>query len=163
MLIAADTNVLLDLALGTEAVMDALETLRERLPEARLVVPPTVLHELALAVKSGETEKQRKAALEALSRLQEWGFEPLNLVPVGHGIVERIADTLRHEDLLPTEELNDSLLLAESALMGCGILLSTDGHLRGIDFQRLNLLLQDFHVAAPIIATPREIVRKFCR
>ena len=122
-----------------------------------------VLLDLALAFKCGETAKIRKAAFEALSRLQEWGFEPLNLVPVGHGIVERIADALRHEDMLPTEELNDSLLLAESALMGCGILLSTDGHLRGIDFQELNLLLQDFHVAAPIIATPREIVRKFCR
>ena len=139
--------------------MDALETLRKRIPQARLVV----LHELALAFKCGETAKQRKAAFEALSRLQEWGFEPLNLVPVGHGIVERIADVLRHEDLLPTGELNDSLILAESALLECGILLSADGHLRGIDFQRLKLRLQDFHVAAPIVATPREIVQKFCR
>jgi len=149
--------------LGTEAVMDALETLRERIPKIRLVVPPTVLHELALAVKSGETDKKRKAAFMALSRLREWGFEPLNLVPVGHGIVERIAGTLRHQALIPAEEMNDSLIVAEAAVLGCGILLSTDGHMRGIDFQRLKLLLQDFHVAAPIIATPREIVRKFCR
>jgi hypothetical protein len=35
--------------------------------------------------------------------------------------------------------------------------------MRGIDFQRLKLLLQNFHVGAPIIATPREIVAKFCR
>jgi predicted nucleic acid-binding protein len=162
MLVAADTNVLLDLALRTEAVMVALETLRERIPKIRLVVPPTVLHELALAVKSG-TEKKRKAAFLALSGLrEEWGFEPLNLVPVGHGIVERIADTLRNEGLVPME-MNDSLIVAETALLGCGILLSTDGHMRGIDFQRLKLLFQEFHVAAPIIATPREIVRKFCR
>ena len=160
MLIAADTNILLDLALETEAITDALETLRKRLPKARFVVPPTVLHELALAVKSGETAK-RTAALEALSRLHEWGFEPLNLVPVGHGIVERIAEALRHEKFLPPGELNDSLVMAESALLGCGILLSADGHLRGMDYQRLKLLLQDFHVAAPLIATPREIVRKF--
>jgi len=93
MLVAADTNVLLDLALGTKVVTDALETLRERIPK----------------------------------------------------------------------EMNDSLIVAEAALLGCGILLSTDGHMRGIDFQRLNLLLQDFHVASPIIATPREIVKKFCR
>jgi predicted nucleic acid-binding protein len=163
MLIAADTNVLLDLALGTEAVMDALETLTERIPGVRLVVPPTVLHELALAVKSGETEKKRKTAFLALSRLREWGFEPLNLVPVGHGIVEHIAVTLRNDGLIPTAEMNDSLIVAESALLGCGILLSTDGHMREIDFQRLKLLLQDSHVAAPIIATPREIVKKFCR
>ena len=162
MLIAADTNVLLDLALDTEAIKDALETLRKRIPKARLVVPPTVLHELALAVKSGETAK-RAAALEALSRLHEWGFEPLNLIPVGHGIVERIAEALRHGKFLPIGELNDSLILAESALLGCGILLSADAHLRGMDYERLKLLLQDFHVVAPIIATPREIVRKFFR
>jgi hypothetical protein len=77
--------------------------------------------------------------------------------------VERIADALRHEKFLPTGELNDSLILAESALLGCGILLSADAHLRGIDYQRIKWLLQDFHVDAPLIATPREIVRKFCR
>ena len=38
-----------------------------------------------------------------------------------------------------------------------------DAHLRGVDFPRLTLLLRDFHVAAPVIATPREIVRKFFR
>jgi hypothetical protein len=143
--------------------MDALETIRERIPKIRYLVPPTVLHELAFAVKSAESEKKVKAAYLALSHLREWGFEPLNLVPVGHGIVERIANALRHDGLLPIEEINDSLIVAEAAVLRSGILLSTDGHMRGIDFQRLKLLLQDFHVAAPIIATPREIVRKFCR
>jgi len=162
-LIAADTNVPLDLALEVEAVVDALATIRERLPDARLVVPPTVLHELALATRTGETERIRKAALRALSQLRAWGFEPLNLVPVGHGIVERIAEEIRRKDLLPTEEKNDSLIIAESALLECRMLLSGDAHLRGVDFQRLTLLLKDFHVAAPVIATPREIVRKFCR
>ena len=84
-------------------------------------------------------------------------------MPVGHGIVERIAEEIRIKDLLPTEEKNDSLIVAESALLGCRILLSGDAHLRGVDFQRLTLLLKDFDVAAPVIATPREIVRKFCR
>ena len=65
--------------------------------------------------------------------------------------------------LLPDEETHDALILAEAALLGCGILLTSDAHLRGLDFQRLTLLLQDFDVAAPVIATPREIVRKFFR
>ena len=73
MLIAADTNVLLDLALEVEAVADALATIRQRLPDARFVVPPTVLHELALAVRI------RTVAFRALSQLRAWGFEPLNL------------------------------------------------------------------------------------
>ena len=60
----------------------------------------TVLHELALAVRTGETERIRKAAFRALSQLRAWGFEPLNLVPVGHGIVERIAGEIRCKDLV---------------------------------------------------------------
>ena len=163
MLIAADTNVLLDLASEVETVTDAVGTIRRRLREARFVVPPTVLHELALAVRGGKTGRIGKAAFRALSQLRTWAFEPLNLVPVGHGIVERIAEEIRRKDLLPTEEKNDSLIIAESALLECRILLSGDAHLRGIDFQRLTLLLKDFDVAAPVIATPREIVRKFCR
>ena len=163
MLIAADTNVLLDLALKVEAVVDAVATIRQRLPDARLVVPPTALHELALAARTGGTERIRKAAFRALSQLRAWGFEPLNLVPVGHGIVERIAGEIRHGELVVAEEMNDSLIIAEAALLECRMLLSGDAHLREVDFQRLTLLLKDFHVAAPVIATPREIVRKFCR
>jgi predicted nucleic acid-binding protein len=104
MLVAVDSNVLIDLALGTEAVMDAVDTLRERIPNIRTVIPPTVLQELTLAVKSAGSERKGKAAFLALSRSREWGFEPLNLVPVGHGIVERIADALRHERLIPSGE-----------------------------------------------------------
>jgi predicted nucleic acid-binding protein len=162
-LIAADTNVLLDLASEVETVTDAVGTICRRLREARFVVPPTVLHELALAVRGGETGRIGKTAFRALSQLRAWGFEPLNLVPVGHGIVERIAEEIRRKDLLPTEEKNDALIIAESALLECRILLSGDAHLRGVDFQRLTLLLKNFDVAAPVIATPREIVRKFCR
>ena len=163
MLIAVDTNVLLDLALGVETIIDAIETIRKRLPSVRFVVPPTVLQELALLFQTGDTERQRKAAHLALISLREWKLEPLNLVPVGHGIVERIGDALRNEGLIPVAERNDSFVIAEAALIECGILLSSDAHLRNADFAKLSVLLQGFHVGAPIIATPREIVRKFCR
>lgn len=43
---------------------------------------------------AGETERIHKAAFRALSQLRAWGFEPLNLVPVAHGIVDRIAADL---------------------------------------------------------------------
>ena len=125
MLIAVDTNVLLDLALGVEVVIDALETIQKRIPGVRLVVLPTVLQELAFLLQNGETDRQRNAARAALVNLPAWKLEPLNLIPVGHGIVERIA------------ERNDSFVIAEAALIECGILLSTDAHLRGAPGQRL--------------------------
>ena len=164
MLFAVDTNVLFDLASGVDAVADAVAAIRQRIKSARFIVPPTALQEIAFDATRGSTAKKREVAQATLLRLRaEWNFEPVNLVPVGHGIVERIADTMRQRDLLPVAERNDSFVLAEAALLGCAVLLTSDEHLRGIDFQSLTLLLQDFHVSAPIIATPREIVRKFHR
>jgi hypothetical protein len=45
----------------------------------------------------------------------------------------------------------------------CGILLTSDEHLRGIDHQELIWVLNPHGLAPPVIATPREIVRKFFR
>ncbi len=128
------------------------------------MVPPTVPHEIAVNAIRGETAEKRKIAQAVFALLRTaWNFEPVNLVPVGHGIVERIADMLRQRELLPAAERNDSFVLAEAALLGCRMLLTSDAHLREIDFQSLTLLLQGFDVTAPVIATPRETLRKFCQ
>ena len=82
-------------------------------------------------------------------------------MPVGHGTVERVAEKLRSADLIPTSEVNDSQLVAESALIEARLLLSSDEHLRGMDFERLTIELQNFNLTAPVIATPAEVVRKF--
>lgn len=164
MLLAVDSNVPLDLAREVADVVDAVGVIRERIAGARLMAPPTVVLELAYLRESAGEDDVRAAAQTALRLLaSKWGIQPVNLVPVGHGIVEVIAAQVRARGLLPEEEPHDALILAEAALLGCGILLPSDAHLRGVDFQRLTLLLQDFHVAAPVIATPREIVRKFFR
>jgi predicted nucleic acid-binding protein len=163
MLIAVDTNIPLDLADGVEDVIDALAIIRRRIKGVRLITPPTVNLELAYLSQCAEEETLRASAQTALRALaSKWRFHPLNLVPTGHGIVEAIGSKIRSKGLLPDEEEHDAMILAESALLGCSILLTSDAHLRGIDFQRIKLLLQDFGVDAPIIATPREIVRKFC-
>ena len=144
--------------------MDALAVIRQRAKAARLVVPPTVNLELAFLSRFAEEKEVRAAAQTALNSLaSKWKLQPVNLVPVGHGIVAAIGSKLRADDLLPDEEDHDALILAESALLGCSFLLTSDAHLRAMDYERLKLLLQDFHVVAPIIATPREIVRKFFR
>ena len=164
MLIAVDTNFPLDLAGGVDDVTDALSVIRQRIKDAQLISPPTVNLELAYLSLFAEEDDLKIAAQTALRSLaSKWKIQPVNLVPVGHGIVAAIGSKIRASSLLPDEEEHDALILAESALLECTILLTSDAHLRGIDFQQLKLLLQDFHVAAPIIATPREIVRKFCR
>ncbi|WP_395753211.1 hypothetical protein [Prosthecobacter sp.] len=88
-LVAVDTNVLLDLAGEVEDCWDCLEALKRRRQVPRFVVLPTVLQELAHLADDGKTKAVRALAMDALQSLLSWGFEPLDLKPVGHGIVER--------------------------------------------------------------------------
>lgn len=160
-LIAVDTNIPLDLADRKEHVLDALDVIKRKLAPARVLVPPTVFQELVFLADHSEEQADRDQARQALRRLARWNLDVVNLVPVGHGIVERIADRLQEARLLPAQEYNDGLILAEAALLGCAILLSGDAHLRSLDFQRASLELKTFDVEMPVVATPREVVAKF--
>ena len=160
-LVAVDANVVMDLGEESESVLDALATIRHRLRSPRIVLPPTAKLELMHIARHGDTAKERDLALTGIAAARQWRIVPVNLMPVGHGIVERIAEKLRSAGLLPASEVNDSQLVAESALLGARLLLSSDEHLRGIDFTSLTIELQGFDVTAPVIATPAEVVRKF--
>jgi predicted nucleic acid-binding protein len=159
-LVAVDTNVLFDLANGLDEVVDAVSVIRARLRDTRFLIPPTVQHELANRAFRGENPTQ-EVARKAIALAQSWRIIPVNLIAVRHGIAERIAHRIREQGLMPSEEVNDSLILAESSLLECSMLLTADEHLCGIDFEHLMLELQAFDVVAPVIARPREIVRKF--
>jgi len=161
LLLAVDTNVALDFADERDEVIDSVTTIRKRIQDAILCVPPTTLLELAHAADFGETLGKRAAASRFLREHRVWNFRLIHFVPAGDIQVTRIADSLREQGLIPAAEVNDSLILAEAALLGCSILLTSDEHLRGIDFERLTLELQSLDATAPVIATPREIVRKF--
>src|SRR6266481_7112157 len=156
LLVAADSNVPLDFADGNEAVIDAVETIRARLPQARIIITPSVFQELVHVALMDSSPARRELGSSALRQLRKWKFDLLELVPVGHGIVERIARRLRDADLLPAEEVHDSVILAEASLLGCAVLLTSDAHLRGIDHSRLTWELNACDVSVPVIATPRE-------
>jgi rRNA-processing protein FCF1 len=57
MLIAVDTNVLMDLAAQVEPVVDAVELVRRRIASVRLIVVPTVIQELRYIAKFGEADQ----------------------------------------------------------------------------------------------------------
>ena len=166
MLIAVDTNVLLDQALGDADVIDALGVLRERLKDVRFIVTPTVLHELAWQMDYADEQEDRDAAMSALGQLLDWGYEPLNVIPVGQGIVEQISQKLRMRGIIPEEEANDAAIIAEAALIGCNVLLSADGHMIEAEANpAFRALLKDCHVEGDSlgIARPRIIVQRFFR
>lgn len=163
MLIAVDTNVLLDQALDEADVLDAIETIRTRLPQAQFVVTPTVLEEIAFQLDD-EAEEAREAAGKVLQCLIPWGYEPLNVIAVGLGITEQISFKLRSRGIVPDEEQNDAAIIAEAALLGCAMLLSSDSHLLEAGAHpQFHPLLQECSVDGDglVIARPREIVRRF--
>jgi hypothetical protein len=160
-LVAVDANVVMDLGRASESVLDALATIRHRLRFARIVLPPTAKLELMHIARQGDTANERDLALRGIAAARRSRIIPVNLMPVGHGIVERVAQQIRSEALLPSSEVNDSELVVEAAVLGARLLLTSDEHLRGIDFARLTIELQSFDLTAPVIATPLEVVRKF--
>jgi hypothetical protein len=159
--VVVDSNVLMDLGAEVGDVVDACTLIRQRLPNARFLLAPTPRQELAHLALHGETARERKAANDGITAAHAWRMQPAMLTPVEHGIVERVAEALRRADLLPASEVNDSLLVAEAAMLEARLLLSSDEHLRGMDHARLAFVLQSFDLLVPVIATPREVVRKF--
>ena len=159
--VVVDSNVLMDLGAEVGDVVDACTLIRQRLQNARFLLAPTARQELAHLALHGESAREREAALGGIAAAREWQMQLAALTPVEHGIVERVAEALRRADLLPTSEVNDSLLVAEAAMLEARLLLSSDEHLRGMDHARLAFVLQSFDLPVPVIATPREVVRKF--
>ncbi len=161
-LAAVDTNFLLDLAVPKDGAHDAVEIFRRRVPLVEFVVPPTVIDELDFIARHGDTAADRSMALTALRSIARvWKFRPLDFIPVGHGIIETVARKLRREKLIPEQEINDSLILAEAALANCTILITSDEHIRAVDPALLSLTLKSCDVQTIIVRTPREIVRQF--
>lgn len=162
-LVAVDTNVALDFAKGIDDVCDAIATIRARLPGVELWLPPTVVEELAHGAGASPDAAVRHASVKILREHRALGFRLIHFIPLGFEHVGRVAERLRHCGLLPEEEVHDSMVVVEAAALGCALLTSSDDDLRSIDHAKLTCELARFDLAAPVIATPREIVRKFFR
>ncbi len=163
-LVAVDTNFLLDLAEGREDSLDVVSLIRKRTGKPRIGILPTVAQEIAWMTEHSERLGMRGRSLEvAQNAVPVWHFEFLEMEPVQHGIAEQIARRLQLVGLLPHEEINDALIVAESAILGCQLLMTRDEHLRGMDFPRLAFELQRFDVGVPVITTPQEVIERFFR
>ena len=161
-LIAVDTNVLIDLADENEIVLDCFSTIRRKFPSAPVIVPPTVIVELADIASDWNIKPEGKLALSALQNIRsKWAFHPMNCVPVGHGIVEETARKIRSAGLIPNEEIHDSYIIAESALANATLLLSSDAHMKDINQAALGDVLSGCDVGKLLIFSPAKIVKTF--
>jgi predicted nucleic acid-binding protein len=133
-LVAVDTNVLLDLAVEVDDVTDAVEVIRRRLHQPQMLIPPTVREELAAEALHADGFEHRENARRAFQLARRWSIQPFDLVGAQQEVARSIGRRLRSLGLLREEEVNDGLILAEAALFGCLMLLTSDEHLRGVDF-----------------------------
>jgi hypothetical protein len=162
--LAGDTNLLLDLAAGDENVLDAMAVIDQRLPQSDWLVSPSVLDELAFLADFGDTLQLRQSSRLAFQQLQSGDrFRAIMDLAFPPDFIKRVAGEILQWELIPAEEVHDSWVLAEAALLQCALLVTSDAHLRGVDHELLTLVLNPFDLTPPVIATPREIVRKFFR
>lgn len=154
--LGVDTNVLLALAEERDYAHD----FRERFLAAAytLLAGPTIFQELAHASLNG-TKSERRNAQKAIAQAAAWGIVPFELSSVARAMAERFAERLLVRRLLPPEELNDALILAECSVTAIPLLVTSDRHL--LDIEENALLLQCNEADLPLVraAHPRRLVR----
>jgi predicted nucleic acid-binding protein len=154
--VALDSNILFDLA----AEKDFAHTFREAYQERGycLRVPPTVIQELsysALDKECAETPLARKA----LRQLRQWELMPYDLKSVGHGITEQFSQRLISGGLLPDDEFNDGLILAEAALACIPVLVTSDGDLLNIEEAALRVQFEEAELMPVQVFHPKPLLR----
>jgi len=163
--VAVDANVLMDEEDQEPDVLDALAVIRKRIARVQFVVTETVTQEIAWLSENGDSEHRRSLATGALMQLLRRGYTPLAMSPVERGIASEISLKLRMKSILPHEEENDATFLAEAALKGCDMLLTSDQHIleSNQDTPKLWRVLEESHVQNHqiLIARPRDIVRLY--
>jgi hypothetical protein len=154
--LALDTNLLFDLASGSDIAHSFREAFQQK--GYLLEVGPTVLLEAHYLHEYG-TPAQRRLATTALAQLLQWKIQPFNLRPVEHGIAEQFCLRLHRKKLLPDEEINDGLILAETALAEIPVLVTSDKHLLHIEESQLRICFDDADLSMVSCFHPRRLVQ----
>jgi hypothetical protein len=138
--LALDANLLLDLAGGRDFAEEFREEFQMR--GFALVVPPTVIAELALLASLG-TNLQRSCANIALETMRDWKCQPIALSSTELAIALEFSRRLLVLRLIPDTEQNDGKILAQASLARVPLLVTSDKHLLDIDDDALSLAFQE--------------------
>jgi hypothetical protein len=161
-LVAVDTNVLMRLADGHEATIDAWQLLKRRIRPVQFVALPTIMDELASKLADDVEPEIRSVVEKTLCELRSrWHFQPIDFNAVQESIAANARQRLRDSGLIPYEERNDASIVAEAAVIDCVLLVSRDSHLTSVDHDKLAFLFRQFDLVAPIIASPENLLKKF--
>lgn len=158
-LFGADTNFLMDLADRKEAAWASWEIGKQR--GHSFLIFPVVAGELFYLSENGQAKEKALASHALQSAIVGWKFTPRDLSDTETEIARLGAESLLHEDVLPTSEFNDAFLVCQAAVEGVPCLLSNDAHLKDCDQERLQAVLQERGLSPVIIFRYGSYIRSF--
>ena len=97
-------------------------------------------------------------ATKALDNASKWGICAFNLTQLDQTIAERFAQRLLEARLLPEEEFNDALILAETSVENIPLLVTSDKHLLDMDEDALALEFSNADLPAAHPAHPKALL-----
>ncbi len=155
--LSLDANFLFDLAEEEDFDHDLLEALQRK--GYGLALPPTAAHELHIIFTCGDSEAERELARTALTCLKQWGILPFDLDSAAEAVREQFVRGLLQQRLIPEDEFNDGLILAETSLEGIPLLVTSDRHLLDIDDDALLLAFNDADLSPVRPVHPKGLLR----
>ena len=155
--LSLDTNFVFDLAEGKDFAHEFREIFQRK--GYALVLPPTAVHELHLIFTRGDSAAERKLARTALTHLLQWGIRPFDLDSTAEAIGEQFVRGLLQQRLLPENEFNDALILAETSLAEIPLLVTSDKHLLDIDEDALRLAFNEADLLPVHPVHPKNLLR----
>jgi predicted nucleic acid-binding protein len=151
-----DTNLLLDLAGKKDFAHEFKEEFSRR--GYSLLVPPTVVAELAFFASLKETPQQDLANI-ALERISIWKCQPFVLSSTQLAIATRFAARLMDAALIPESEQNDGKILAQTSLARIPLLVTCDKHLLDVDEDPLLLAFNDADLLPVHPSHPKRLLK----
>jgi PIN domain len=155
--LSLDANFVFDLARDENFAHDFREIFQRK--GYALVLPPTAAHELHVIFTDGDSAAERELARTALIQLKQWGIRPFDLDSAAEVICEQFVRGLLRHRLLPEDEFNDGLILAETSLAQIPLLVTSDKHLLEIDEDALLLAFNEADLSRVHPVHPKRLLR----
>jgi len=152
--LALDSNLLFDLAGEEDFAHEFKEEFSGR--GYALLVPPTVVAELAFLASLRDTPQQELANV-ALEKMGEWKCQPFTLSATQLAI--RFAVRLIGASLIPETEQNDGKILAQASFIKIPLLVTSDKHLLDVDENALLLAFNDADLLPVHPAHPKRLLK----
>ena len=91
--------------------------------------------------------------------MKQWGIRPFDLDSAAEAICGQFVRGLLGQRLLPEDEFNDGLILAETSLAEIPLLMTSDKHLLNIDEATLLLAFNEADLSPVHPVHPKRLLR----